>query len=163
MQCNFGRVIPNEEVQATKEATNEITNTKNSTNTKTSTNTRKSTNTRETANETAITTKESIATNGELAATDVETAATGVETATTGINVPVMNTAETPPTEPVEDDRPKLPLWKAALQQRKEAEVKKRDEEQKKLVSNLQMEKLTIGLVLPKSIHSSIFRIASSN
>ena len=143
-QCNFGRVIPDEEVQATKEATNEITNSKNSTNTKKSTNTRKSTNARETVNETVVTTKEGIATNGELAATDMETAAisveitaTGMETTATSINVPVTNTAETPPTEPVEDDRPKLPLWKAALQQRKEAEVKKRDEEQKKLVSNL--------------------------
>lgn len=77
----------------------------------------------------ATTTAEVIAANGEPAATEVETAATK-------ISAPITKKAETP-TEPDEDDRPKLPLWKAALKQKKEAETRKKEEEQKKLVSNL--------------------------
>ena len=63
-----------------------------------------------------------------------EPAAADAKTTHTKTDVPVANTAPAP-TESVED-KPKLPLWKAALKQRKEAEVKKKDEEQKKLVSN---------------------------
>jgi len=51
------------------------------------------------------------------------------------LDVPVTKKVETP-TEPVEEDKQKLPLWRAVLKQKKEAEIKKRDEEQKKLVSN---------------------------
>ena len=82
--------------------------------------------------EVAATNVEPAAIKVELSTTNVEPAATDAVTKT---DVPVANTAPAQ-TEPVEDDKPKLPLWKAALKQRKEAEVKKKDEEQKKLVSN---------------------------
>ena len=64
-------------------------------------------------------------------AMNVEPPPGDIKTTKTKTDIPVVNTV----TEPVED-KPKLPLWKAALKQRKEVEVKKKDEEQKKLVSN---------------------------
>lgn len=57
------------------------------------------------------------------------------EEAAIKVDAGVKNTASSP-TEPVEDDEPKLPLWKVALKQKKEAEMKKREEEEKKLVSD---------------------------
>lgn len=95
LQCNFGRVIPDEEIKAMKEATNEASN--------------------------------------KTVATTVEPATK--TTATPEPCISTANTAAKTPTEPVEDDKPKLPLWKAALKQKKEAEVKKQEEEKKKQVS----------------------------
>lgn len=90
LQCNFGRVIPDDEIKATKTATNETD------------------------------------------ATNTEPTTTNLEPAVTVTSAPVTNTIESP----VEDDKPKLPLWRAALKQKKEAEVKQKDEEQRKSVSS---------------------------
>lgn len=111
MQYNFGRVIPDEEIKATKEATNETNEV-----------------TKETTNE--------IKAKNEVVAIKVKADSTKTEAAAVKVDVPVTNTDETP-TEPVEDnDKSKLPLWRAALKQKKEAEIKRRDEEQKKSVSH---------------------------
>ena len=81
--------------------------------------------------------------NGKLVAASRKPVEANVEKAATKIATSVTNThtAETP-TEPDEDNKPKLPLWKAALKQRKEAEAKKKDEEEKRLVSNYFMQNI---------------------
>lgn len=101
-QCNFGRVIPDEEMKDTlKEVKSEVEN-------------------------------KIVAKNGKPISTDGEPTGMDVETVTTKTGALMTNT-----TEPVGNDKPKLPLWKAALKQKKEAEVKQKDDKHKKLVSNV--------------------------
>jgi len=47
----------------------------------------------------------------------------------------VVELPEPEPLNEPENNTPKVPLWKAALKQKKEAKEKKENEEQKKLVS----------------------------
>ena len=92
--------------------------------------------TKETAKETAKETTNKT-TNGATKQTIVIEVKAETEAAATKLDVPVVNTVETP-TEPDEDDdKPKLPPWRTAMKQKKEAEIKRRDEEQRKLVSHL--------------------------
>ena len=85
---------------------------------------------------TTILTHASVATAPACALTTYNTNTDITDTASstnTKTDIPLANTATS--TGPVED-KPKIPPWQAALKQRKEAEIKKKDEEQKKLVSS---------------------------